>query len=152
MANKAEVVRPEDQLVGILEQLYLQLDNFPNIKSFVSSHKLTSSSLFLAQSLQLVDGEITRNPSFLYECIGLLDVISVFSISVYGDSGSYLNALVDSIIRNRTAEDFKMTLAESVTTHIIVKNDDEMNDFLLSNKFLIALYIYTVICTITYRQ
>lgn len=152
MKSKAENIHPEDNLVGMLEHLYLQTNNFPAMGQFFKSTKNTSSTLFLPQTLQLVDGEITRDPTLAHECYEYLDMLSVFSISIYGSPDAYTKALIEAIVENRFVEDFSSALGENTTTHIAITNRQEMRSLLDANKYLIALYIYSVVNTITYNR
>lgn len=142
----------EETLSGMLEYLNLQMDNFTEIRGFIVTNNVTSSSLLLSQTLQLIDGELTRNPNFLYQCFELLDTINVLSVSIYGDADSYINALIKGIVSSRVSLDFEQTLAQAVTTNIYFNSDQELDTFLRSNKYLISIYIYAVMMTITYRN
>lgn len=152
MTPKAEVVRPEENLVGMLEHLYLQINNFPAMQQFAKTFGYSTAVMFLPQTLQQIDAEINRNSVLGYECYEYLDMVSMFSISVYGSDSAYYKQILNAIINNRHVNTFDNALGESTTTHIVTLSGEEMSELLNTNKYLVALYIYCLINKITYNR
>lgn len=137
---------------NILFHLAEQIENFQSVKAFLTVNRITSASLFLPQTLSVIDGEFSRNPDLLYQCYEILDIVGLLSIGVYGSSSAYLTEVMENIANNRTVTDFKLTISEGNNTHFIFENTPDTISFLDSNKALVAMYLYSVLLTLTYNR
>lgn len=140
---------------GMLTLLEQQHDNFPVLKALVTTKSLTSSSLFLPQVLKVIDHEFSSDQQLVLDCFSYLDVISVFSLSVYGDTDYYLNELAQSVSKTRTINDPKQTLAVEALDdffYTTINNVSSLQTFLENNKLLCAIYVYTIVHKIFFKH
>ena len=141
-----------DSMLTLLEQ---QHDNFPALKALVISKSITSSSLFLPQVLKIIDHEFSSDQQLVLECYSYLDTINVFSLSVYGQTSYYLDRLVESVSETRTVKDPNQTLAVEALDDFIyttVNDTSSLKTFLENNKLLAAIYVYTIVHKIFFKN
>lgn len=148
----------------IQEYLYVQLDNYPSIKSFVSSKLSINGTpytgvVFLPQTLRAFDQEIAANSGFIVELYSFLDIISSGSYLFYQDHNQYFTDTLDMIIRNRvTVTDSDDTRFKSVNENIVLgaeylkdytlSSTEGTLAFLKSNRLIVSLYVYVLISSV----
>lgn len=137
--------------LGLIGKIAAISDNFPAILGFLKKHQITSGTLFVPQTLVLVDTEISRNPKFLYEGYELLDAIALFEANEGRSSVDYLKRLIAEITFSRTVDDFELTLNAEAVTNLVFSNKHDVESLLLSNKVLLAVYILATVNLILYK-
>jgi len=138
-----------DNILALLEQ---QKDNFHALAEFVKSKDIKPSRIFLPQTLKVLDAEFSVREDLILDCIDYLDVIKIYSISVYGDSESYLEEIKRTIVENRTANSNATILAQDALDDFMFTSKEEATTFLNNNKLLIALYLYSLVNLIFYTE
>lgn len=138
---------------NILGMLSTQLDNFPIMKSFLKQSNITTGVLFIPQTLALIDGEVTRNAPLAYDCFSFLDLTATLvAMTDVRTPEQYLERIVDSISYIREPEDYSdLTLAKPTMDNLIFNERDDVKKLVLSNKYLLALYIYSIVSTVFYK-
>ena len=150
--EETEMPVVSDAMLTLLEQ---QHDNFPILKGLVVTKSITSSSLFLPQVLKIIDHEFTNDMQLLLDCYSYLDIISVFSLSVYGDTNYYLDQLVESVSQSRTIKDPGQTLALEALDDFVyttVNSASSLKMFLENNKLICAIYVYALVHKIFFKN
>lgn len=138
-----------DQLLILLEQ---QLTNFPELRSFIISKGIKPSMLFLPQTLKSISEELGYKPTLILEAMDFLDIIKFYSIVLYSDPEVFTNHICSMIITNRTVNDINKTINKEVLDDFIFSSKDDANTFLINNKFLIAIYLFSVVNLIFYKS
>lgn len=146
----------------IQEYLYVQLDNYPSIKSFVSSKLSINGTpytgvVFLPQTLRAFDQEIAANSGFIVELYSFLDIISSGSYLFYQDHNQYFTDTLDMIIRNRVTvidNDDTRFVNENIVLGAEYLKDYTLSSaegtlaFLKSNRLIVSLYVYVLISSV----
>lgn len=138
---------------SIIALLSTQKDNMPVLRDFIKSKDLKPATIFLPQTLKMLDAELSSGQDVLvHDCINFLDAIKIYSLAVYGDSEIYLDRIEYFIVENRTVENLRHTLSgEALDDFFFSKKEDAMS-FLKNNKFIVAMYVYTLINFILYSE
>lgn len=136
----------------LIELLYTQIDNYPNLISLVDRNKLMTSSIFIPNMLTLIDREVDSSNDLLHETYSFLDMVNNLSFSIYGDSSVVYNGILSSIVNTRTISSEDHMLDIRGTKLIVVTKEDTESLFkmLESNKFLISIYYFTFLYHFSY--
>jgi len=137
---------------SILTLLESQLDNFPSIHSYINTNVYKPASILLPQSLKHLDELLTTKEELILELISFLDIISLYSIEVYGDSETYIDLFIKGLVNNRIKYKSTIRLAESVLDEYTFSDIDSTTDFFTNNKLIVALYIYAMVSMIFYHK
>ena len=137
---------------NILVLLETQIDNFPAIKGFLKEKGLNQTTLFLPQTLKGLAEEITHRNDLMIECLNYLDIVKIYSLTTYDDSERFTDTVIDIVTTNRAIMETKLVINISAIDDFIFSSKEDMQKFLFNNKFLIALYIFSMINTIFYKQ
>lgn len=141
------VVSPE--LLQFLEQ---QLDNFPTIQGLVTSKGVRPSTVFLPQTLKQLEQEVTLRQELLLECIEYMDIINLFSLTLYNDSKFLVSRLVPMILQTRLNGSAELVLAKSAVDDFVFTSESEATSFIESNIWLVSIYMYSLICTVFFKN
>lgn len=137
-----------DQILVLLEQ---QVDNFPELKDFVKTKGIKPSNLFLPQTLKGISEEIGFRQSLVLEALDYLDVVKFYSTVLYSDPEVFLNRISLLIVENRTVNNINNAINKSAIDDFIFNSKEEAYEFLINNKFLIALYLFSLVNLIFYK-
>lgn len=137
----------------IIALLATQKDNHLFLREFVKTKDLRPANIFLPQTMKMIDAEMSSGKEELVlDCINFLDAIKIYSLSVYGDSESYLNSVKAIVVSNRCVPNIGKTLAgESVGDYVFTKAEDAVS-FLENNPYLLSIYVYALINFILYSE
>jgi hypothetical protein len=130
-----------DQILVLLEQ---QSENFPELKSFIIAKGLKPSVLFLPQTLKNIAEEIGYKPTLILEAMDYLDVVKFYSTVLYSDPELFTNHICSMIVTNRTIDNINESLNKSALDDFMFSSKEDANAFLLNNKFLIAIYLFSL--------
>lgn len=138
---------------SILVLLATQKGNYPALSGLMKKHNLKPASVFLPQTLKNLDTEFLNSEELVMDCINFLDVVKIYSITVYGDSESYLESIKHFIVENRTIKNAGgQVLAEKAVDDFTFANAKETLAFLDNNKLLLATYVYSLINFTLYTE
>jgi len=146
--RRSEMIMDENILV-LLEQ---QTENFAAMKSFLTEKGLTPSTLFLSQTLKGIAEEITHRNELMIECFTYLDLVKIYSLTTYNEPEHFTDSILNIITTNRVITAEKLIINKEAIDDFLFTSKEGMQDFLLNNKFLISLYIFSMINTIFYKQ
>lgn len=138
-----------DDILTLLEQ---QRENFSQLHSLVKSKDIKPAVVFLPQTLKLLDQELTSKSDLILDCLNYLDVVKIYSISVYGDPDTYLNSIMKVIVKNRSVINLNYSIAKDAVDDFIFAKSEEAHEFLENNKLLLAIYLYSLIEFIFYTS
>lgn len=137
----------EDKLLAnqteMLALIYQQHSNYTYLKQFLSGYHITTSNLFLPQTLRTISGFTGGMDSLVNDCFGYLDLVKFYSISVYGDHDVYLNKVIDLIISNRTIREDKLLVDE--VSDYLVSSEQELRDLITNNHMLLAMFMFCML-------
>lgn len=138
---------------NMIALLATQKDNHVYLREFIKAKGIRPSTIFLPQTLKMLDVELSSGKDdLILDCLNFLDAIKIYSLSVYGDSESYLDRIKHFIVENRTVENIRHTLSgESLDSYMFAKKEDTIA-FLHNNKLLVAMYVYALINFILYSE
>lgn len=139
----------EDNILILLDQ---QSENFPVMKSFITEKGLNPTILFLPQTLKGLAEEMTHRNELMIECFNYLDLVKIYSFITYDDSERFTDNLIKIITNNRFVKNEKLIANREATDDFLFTSEEEMKNFVDSNKYLIPLYIYSMIGKIFYKQ
>ena len=139
----------DENILVLLEQ---QTENFVAMKSFLTEKRLTPSTLFLSQTLKGVAEEITHRSELMIECFTYLDLVKIYSLTTYNEPEHFTDSILNIITTNRVITAEKLIINKEAIDDFLFTSKEGMQDFLLNNKFLISLYIFSMINTIFYKQ
>lgn len=133
----------------ILALLGQQTDNFISLQHLSKSQDYNPAAIFLAQTLTFIEGEMGRNPSLVAECMTYLDMMAVYSLTTNGQPSHLFDSMVDVIIHSRTVpakdELEGKVLALTALSDFLFDGPDAFRTFLNNNKYLVAMFTYTLI-------
>lgn len=138
----------EDNILILLEQ---QNDNFPTIASFIKEKELNSTILFLPQTLKGIAEEITYRNNLMIECFTYLDLVKIYSLITYNDFERFTDNILNIITTNRVTEDSKLIINKEAIDDFLFSSKEDMGKFIQSNKFLLSLYIFSLVNKIFYK-
>lgn len=139
----------QDNILVLLEQ---QNDNFPAMESFLKEKELSSTVLFLAQSLKGIAEEISHRNELLIECFTYLDIVKIYSLIIYNDPESFTNNIISLITNNRTVDTPNLIINRDAIDDFLFTSKEDMKSFIENNKFLLALYIFTIVNKMFFKQ
>lgn len=139
----------QENMLVLLEQ---QNDNFPVLAGFLKEKGLTSTTLFLAQSLKGIAEEITHRNDLLIECFTYLDLVKIYSLTTYNDPESFTNNIISLIVVNRVVDKPNLVINRDAIDDFLFSSTEDMNSFLFNNKFLLALYIFAIVNKMFFKQ
>lgn len=142
-------IEKENNILVLLEQ---QSDNFLAIKSFLNEKNLNPSVIFLSQTLKNIAEEITYRNELVIECFNYLDLVKIYSLIIYNDPEHFINNILQVITSNRVITNEKLVINKDAIDDFLFTSQEDMQNFILNNKFLISLYIFSIINTIFYKQ
>ncbi|QXN70414.1 hypothetical protein AGENTSMITH_8 [Bacillus phage vB_BspM_AgentSmith] len=132
----------------ILALLGQQTDNFISLQHLSKTQDYNPAAIFLAQTLTYIEGEMGRNPSLVAECMTYLDMMAVYSLTTSGQPSHLFDSMVDVIIHSRTVPSDELegkVLALTALSDFLFDGSDALRTFLNHNKYLVAMYTYTLI-------
>lgn len=135
----------------ILTLLEQQLANFPIIAGYVKSKVMSPSILFLPQTLKQLDVELLNNQDLILESINFLDIVNIYSFTVYGNSNTFIEEIAKIAANNRTLIN-KDCLAKEALDDFIFSDRNETVDFILNNKCLLSIYIFAVLSLMFFKE
>lgn len=135
---------------NILNLLESQIANYPSMFMFLRKHIPLPSTILVPQNLKLIDGEITRDSSFLYEALNFLDVVCMFSLQETGNAYGYVDSIIDMLAELRTIKSPEFLLAGVEMSNVIYNTKADMTNLLDNNKVVLSLYIFSMVCNIFY--
>lgn len=147
-ADEAPVVESN----GILGLLNSQINNYPAMYVFCKTNVSHPSTILVPQTLKLIDGEITRNSTFLYEAFTFLETMALFSLQETGLCGYMFNNVVEMLGSTRTVEKEDLLLGSTELSNIIYTDNTNVMNLLNNNKILVAIYVFSMVCTIFYNK
>ncbi len=127
----------------MLALIYQQHPNYQYLKSFLSSYHITTSNLFLPQTLRTLSSFTGGMDSLINDCFGYLDLVKFYSISVYGDHNVYLNKVIDLIVSNRTIREDTLLVDE--VSDYLVSSEQELRDLITNNHMLLAMFMFCML-------
>lgn len=134
-----------------LQLLYSQVDNFPTLRAYVRQLEVPSV-LLLPQTLTHLDGELSRNSGLLFEAFSFLDVMSLVSMTTSGNPNQLSDSVVGMIKHNRTVNNTSLLLAANETANLIYGSEEDIDKLLGNNKVLIAIFLFSLVNKIFYRE
>lgn len=135
----------------ILVLLSQQLDNFTSLKNFVALHQLRPSSVFLPQTLKTISESLDFNNDILFESIDFIDIVKFYSTLLYSDSELFFDKVCNTIIENRTVYQHNVVLNKAALSDFLFSDKGEAKIFLLSNKFLVAIYLVSLLQLVFFK-
>ncbi len=147
--RRSEIEMEQDNILVLLEQ---QNDNFPAMEGFLKEKGLSSTVLFLAQSLKGIAEEISHRNELLIECFTYLDVVKIYSLVTYDDPEAFTNNIVSLITNNRTAVTPGLIINREAIDDFLFTSTEDMKSFIENNKFLLALYIFAIVNKMFFKQ
>lgn len=136
---------------NILVLLDQQTENFQELKAFIKAKGIKPSNLFLPQTLKTISEEINYKPTLILETIDYLDIVKFYSTILYSDTESFTNDICSIIVENRTVININQSINKSVVDDFIFQSKEEAHEFLINNKFLIAIYLFSLVNLIFYK-
>ena len=144
-----KVTPPSPISSEILALLGQQTDNFISLQYLSKKQDYNPASIFLAQTLTYIEGELGRNPSLVAECMTYLDMMAVYSLTINGQPNYLFDAMVNVIVHSRTVpakdELEGKVLALTAISDFLFDGPEALKTFLGNNKYLVAIYTYTLI-------
>lgn len=137
---------------NMLILLNQQLENFYSIKTLFIVNSLLPASIFLPKTIKDISEQLTIDPGLIHDCLNFLDIVNQFSFIVYGDQDHYVTTIKNIIADNRTVNNINKTLSREVVEDFIFDSKEAIIEFLDNNKFLISIYIYSLISYIFYNN
>lgn len=138
-----------DKLLVLLEQ---QTDNFITLKEYINARNIKPSTVFLPQTLKKIAEDLSVNDSIIFEAINYLDVVKFYSTILYNDPEVFISNICSIIVEDRTVNDVRKVINQSSMDDFIFNTKEEANEFLLNNKVLIAIYLFSLVNLIFYKQ
>lgn len=135
---------------NVLSLLESQIKNYPSMFAFYTKNIYTPSVVLVPQTLKLIDGEMTRNSTFLYEALTFLDAITLFSLQETGGPMDFFNSVVSGLMETRTVNDEKLLLSANEMSNVIYNNANDIQSLLVNNKILVSIYVFCMVCSIFY--
>lgn len=133
----------------VLALLGQQTDNFISLQHLAKTQDYNPATIFLAQTLTYIEGELSRNPSLVTECITYLDMMALYSLTTTGRPSQLFDSMVDIIVLSRTVpaiDDLEgKVLALTALSDFLFDGPDTFRVFLNNNKYLVAMYTYLLI-------
>lgn len=139
----------QDNILVLLEQ---QNDNFPAMAEFLAEKGLSSTVLFLAQSLKGIAEEISYRNELLIECFTYLDIVKIYSLVIYNDPEAFTNNIISLITNNRIVTKPSLVINHDAIDDFLFTSMEDMQSFIENNKFLLALYIFAVVNKMFFKQ
>lgn len=136
----------------ILEYIYQQVDNFEVLKNFVISKNIRPSIVFLPQTIKQIDIELNTRIDLLLNCIDFLDVVKFYSLLLYSDEKYFISKVTKLIIQNRTVNNIGYVIGKDCVDDFIFKSEEEAIDFIENNKFLLSIYICSLVLLIFFEK
>ena len=131
--------------LSYLVNLHEERENFPNIINYLRANQIRPSSLFLPQTLKKLDEDLALRDSLIFEAIDFYDLISFYSIFYFKDSDYIINQVINIIIQSRTTQNASLMIAKTTIDDFIFSSAEEAHEFLISNKWLIAIYVFSLL-------
>lgn len=131
--------------VDLLMLLNQQLDNFPNLRNFVTAHNLRPSSVFLPQTLKSISENLDYNTDIIFESMDFMDIVNFYSTMLYSDRERLFFNICDLIVEGRTAQQHNLVLNKTALSDFLFTDKGEAKTFLMSNKFLVAIYLVSLL-------
>jgi len=138
-----------ENILILLEQ---QNDNFPVITTFIKEKRLNPTVLFLPQTLKGLSEEITHRSDLMIECFSYLDLVKIYSLVTYNDPEHFTDNVLNIIASNRVVEDSRLIVNKEATDDFLFSSKEDMVRFIQSNKFLLSLYIFSLIDKAFYKH
>lgn len=138
-----------ENILILLEQ---QNDNFPIIATFIKKKGLTPAVLFLPQTLKDISEEFTYHSDLIIECFNYLDIVKIYSLTIYDDPEYFTNNIISIIIDNRNIEDIKLIINTEAVDDFLFSSKENTKKFIQNNKILLSLYIFSLINKMCYKQ
>lgn len=149
--NSIYSISTKEEGGGILLLLEQQLDNFTEISSYISKSKIRPSTVFLPQSIKQLDSELEHNTDLILDCFDYLDIVNMYSFIIYGKYDVFVKEIVGSSVENRFTFLTKNIINTAALDDFLFSDKAVAIDFLLANKPLLAIYIYSLISTMLFR-
>lgn len=127
---------------GLLAYVAAMIDRFPSIRDLVASTNINTATLFTAQVISTLDGEISRNPGVIHDSYLLIDLINIYSLETNVDVGLTFDLLVNAILKTRSVDSSDILISEEALDHYTVENSESFKTLVSNNKVLVALYVY----------
>lgn len=127
---------------GLLAYVAAMIDRFPSIRDLVVSTNINTATLFTAQVISTLDGEISRNPGVIHDSYLLIDLINIYSLETNVDVGITFDLLVNAILKTRSVDSSDILISEEALDHYTVENSESFKTLVSNNKVLVALYVY----------
>ena len=137
-----------NNLSTVFNILIMELDRFSSMNWVLEERRITPTVLLLPQTLKDLSELIYVRNDVLIECIDFLDILRFYSLLTYNDTFTLYNHIVDIMIENRTIPDRnseKLVLNEQAVDDLIYSDKDRFSVFLNSNKFLVALFTFSLL-------
>jgi hypothetical protein len=144
--STTEIV-PNTEMLVLLEQ---QMNNFPLIRGYVNNKNLTPSVIFLPQTLKEISEN--NNLDLFLECLNMLDMVKFYSGVLYSDTEYFTNKVINVITDNRTVENINYCINKDMYDDFIFSTKEDAKGFILNNKALIAIYLYSLLSLIFFKQ
>lgn len=142
-------ITSNEQILVLLEQ---QSENFPILKSFVISKNIKPSNLFLPQTLKGLAEDLSTDNNVIFDALNYLDVVKFYSTVLYSDPEIFINRIILLIVENRTVNNIAGSINRSSIDDFIFNSKEEANAFLADNKILLAIYLFSLVNLIFYKQ
>lgn len=139
----------ETNILVLLEQ---QNDNFPAMAGFLKDKGLNSVTLLLAQSLKSIAEEVGHRNDLVIECFQYFELVELYSLILYKDHSAFVHHLIGILCRNRTVTEQKFIINKDAIDDFIFNSKEELTSFLENNKFLISLYIFSMVNKLFFKQ
>ena len=143
LQNTQADIRLMPNQTEMLALIYQQHQNYPYLKNFLHEYSITTSNLFLPQTLRTISTFTGGVDSLINDCFGYLDLVKFYSIAVYGDHDVYLNKVIDLIISNRTIREDKLLVGE--VSDYLVSSEQELRDLITNNHMLLAMFMFCML-------
>lgn len=143
-----EVTSDTNNIVAMIGD---QLDQYPTLINLIKIRSIASSSVFLPQTLRVIDHELSQNTELIYECISFLDMVNLCSFLCYGDRSLFVTNMIESIVYSRTVNKVDTVLAKDNMDDFLFTTREDLEGFIDSNKPVLAIYIYSLLYLFLYK-
>lgn len=137
-----------DDILSLLEQ---QLDNHTALITFVRQNNLTPATTLIPQLLKQFDATLSHNEQLLIDCLNLLDTMSLYSLTTYGNSETFFDEMVKLISKNRSLDQQGSTLGKDTLDDYIFTSQEDAIHFLNANRMIVSVYVTALLEMLFYR-
>lgn len=137
--------------ITLMEELCVQVSNYPEMFKYVCGFKKAASILTLQEVIRLSNA-LYKDSELYIEAISFLDTLSMLDIMAFGGNGSgitdlYMRAI--SVNRVKSVHNEFLSTPKKTKTlgkvKLEINNDKDMLEHINANRILLGVYIFAVI-------